>query len=101
MKDVLIKYRADFEAIYGEGTTNTFGGHAYDALNMVVMALEKMGKGLDTAEARAVIRDEIEKITGFAGTGGVFNMSAQDHLGMAPGSLAMIEIVDGEWAWLK
>jgi branched-chain amino acid transport system substrate-binding protein len=40
-------------------------------------------------------------ISNFAGTGGVFTMSPTDHLGMAPGSLAMIEIVDGEWTWLK
>jgi len=103
-KEVLTQYKTDFEALYGEGTVNTFGGHAYDALSMVVMALEALGDTLDdmsTAEARAQIRAEIEKISGFAGTGGVFTMSATDHLGMATGSLALIEIVDGEWTWLQ
>lgn len=96
-KDVLVQYKSDYESRYGEGTVNTFGGHLYDALSMIVIALEKMPEGLSTAEARAFIRDELEKIDSFAGTGGVFTMSPQDHLGMAPGSLAMLQIVDGEW----
>ena len=100
-KEVLTNYRDDFEALYGEGTISTFGGHAYDALSVVVMALEQMDEGLDITEARTAIRDGIEQITDFAGTGGVFTMSPTNHLGMAPGSLAMIEIVDGEWTWLQ
>ncbi len=99
-KEVLTNYIADYEAL-GEGTFSTFGGHAWDALQMVIMALEEMDEGLTITEARAAIRDEMEQITDFAGTGGVFTMSPTDHLGMAPGSLAMIEIVNGEWTWLK
>jgi branched-chain amino acid transport system substrate-binding protein len=101
-KKVLTNYRDDYEAIYGEGTVNTFGGHAYDALSMVVMALEEMDEDLSTADARAFIRDYIENdIKDWPGTGGVFTMSPEDHLGMAPGSLALIKIVDGEWTWLQ
>ena len=99
-KEVLTNYIADYEAL-GEGTFSTFGGHAYDALSMVVIALKEMDEGLDLADARAAVRDGLEVISNFAGTGGVFTMSPTDHLGMAPGSLAMIEIVDGEWTWLK
>jgi len=101
-KEVLTNYKADFEALYGEGTVNTFGGHAYDALSIVVSALEGMEEGLSLAEARAAVRDGLENdVKNWPGTGGVFTMSPTDHLGMAPGSLAMIEIVDGEWTWLK
>jgi len=99
--ETLTSYKASYEAIYGEGSINTFGGHAYDSLSWVVIALEKLPDDLDTAAARAFIRDEIEKIEGFAGTGGVFTLSPQDHLGMAPGSLLMYEIVDGDWSWLQ
>jgi len=99
-KDVLTQYKADYEAYTGE-KVSTFGGHAYDALSMVVIALEQIEEGLDVAEARAAVRDAIEQITGFAGTGGVFTMSPTNHLGMAPGSLAMIEIVDGEWTQVQ
>ncbi len=100
-KEVLTQYKADYEAKYGAGTINTFGGHAYDALSMVVLALEKIDEKLDTAAARQAVRDEIEKIKNFAGTGGVFTMSPTDHLGMQPGSLGMIKIVDGKWTQLK
>ena len=100
-KAVLAKYRNDFEAKYGSGTVNTFGGHASDALNMVVLALQKLPEGLDVAQARSQIRDELEKIKDFVGISGVFTMSPQDHLGMKPGSLAMIKIVDGKWTWVQ
>jgi branched-chain amino acid transport system substrate-binding protein len=106
-KDVLTQYRDDYEAIYGNGTINTFGGHAWDALQMVVMALEDLDiedpyESADSlADARAEVRDSIEQITGFVGISGIFDMSADNHLGMRAGSLAMIEIVDGKWTWFK
>ncbi len=103
---VLTKYAADYvayEAQQGkpDAVPSTFGGHAYDALSMVVMALKKMPEGLDLAAARQAVRDEIEQTKDFAGISGVFTMSPTDHLGMQPGSLAMIKIVDGKWTWLK
>jgi len=100
-KEVLTQYKADYEAKYGAGTINTFGGHAYDALIMVVLALEEIDEGLDTAAARQSVRDEVEKIEDFVGISGVFTMSATDHLGMQPGSLGMIKIVDGKWTSVK
>jgi branched-chain amino acid transport system substrate-binding protein len=99
---VLTQYKADFEAAYPSGPpVSTFGGHAYDALSMVVMALKNIPEGLDTAAARQAVRDGIEQIKDFAGISGVFTMSPTDHLGMQPGSLAMIKIVDGKWTWLQ
>ena len=106
-KEVLTQYRDDYEAIYGNGTINTFGGHAWDALQMVVMALEELPvaepyESADSlADARAAVRDSIEQITDFIGISGIFDMSPDNHLGMQPGSLAMIEIVDGKWTWSK
>jgi len=104
-KDVLTQYRDDYEVIYGNGTINTFGGHAWDSLQMVVMALEDLDiedpyESADSlADARAEVRDSIEQITDFIGISGIFDMSADNHLGMRAGSLAMIEIVDGKWTW--
>jgi branched-chain amino acid transport system substrate-binding protein len=104
-KVILTQYKQNYEAIYGNGTINTFGGHAWDALYMVVTALDKLPAGdpyksADSlAAARATVRDSIEQITNFAGVSGIFDMSPTDHLGMRAGSLAMIEIVDGKWTW--
>lgn len=89
-KAVLAKFEADFQAKYGKDP-NTYAGHAWDAVMMITKALEKSGAD------KAKLRDEIEKTTNFAGTGGVFNMSAQDHIGLSPDCLVLIKIVDGKW----
>ncbi len=100
-KAVLTQYKTEYETKYPGETASTFGGHAYDALSMVVIALENIPEGLDLADARQAVRDEIEKIQNFVGISGVFTMSPTDHLGMQPGSLALIKIVDGKWTWLQ
>lgn len=95
-KDVLLTYKTGFEAKYPGQTADTFGGHAYDALNMVVEALDKHEADRDK------IRDYIENnITNWAGTGGIFNMSPTDHMGLTEGCFIMVEVVNGEWTWLK
>jgi branched-chain amino acid transport system substrate-binding protein len=95
-KTVLLKYKTDFEAEYSGKTADTFGGHAYDALNMIVEALKEVGPD------KAKIRDYIEnEITDWPGTGGVFNMSPEDHNGLAEGCFIMVEVKNGEWTWLK
>ena len=89
-KKVLVQYSKDFQAKFNRGA-NTFGGHAYDALMLVTKALEKAGPD------KSKIRDELEKIKNFVGTGGVFNMSETDHNGLAKGSFVMIKIANGKW----
>ena len=90
-KAVLTKYATDYEASAGK-PGNTFGGHAYDALQLVIAAL-KAG-----ATDRAGIRDGLEKISGHAGIGGTFNLSATDHNGLTKDAFALVTIKDGKWA---
>ncbi len=92
-KKVLLAYKKKYEAKYGP--VSTFGGHAYDALFITVEAVKRAGT-ID----RAKIRDEIEKTHGFVGTGGVFNMSPTDHLGLNLDAFKMIEIENGNWKLL-
>lgn len=98
-KTLLLKYKADFDAWHGVGKANTFGGHAYDALWMVVDALKAVGPD------KAKIRDYIENnIVNWPGTGGVFNMSPQDHNGLPRDpkqAMILVKIVDGKWTWLQ
>jgi len=89
-KAVLKAYAESFQAKYSRAA-DTFGGHAYDAVSMLVKALEQAGAD------KAKIRDALEGITGFVGTGGVFNMSATDHNGLAKGAFVMVVIKDGKW----
>ncbi len=92
-KKVLLDYKKKYEAKYGP--VSTFGGHAYDALFITVGAIER-AKSSDPSK----IRDEIEKTHGFVGTGGVFNMSPTDHLGLGLDAFKMIEVQDGNWKLL-
>ena len=89
-KEVLVAYKSKFEKDHG--AVSTFGGHAYDGLMMAVEAMER-AKSADKAK----VRDEIEKTKGFVGTGGVFNMSAKDHLGLGLDAFKMLEIKGGDW----
>ena len=89
-KAVLQAYAKDFKAKYNK-TADTFGGHAWDALNLVAKALEKAGPD------KAKIRDEIENTKNFVGISGLFNMSPQDHNGLTKGAFAMVKIAGGKW----
>jgi len=93
-KAVLDKYIADYEGKFKE-KASTFGGHAYDSFIILVAAIEKAGTD------KAKIRDEIEKIKGLAGTGGVFNFSAEDHNGLGIDSFEMITVKDGAFVPYK
>jgi len=90
-RDFVLKYKTDYEKQF-KAEVSTFGGHAMDALAMVQMALKAVGPD------KAKIRDYIENIKGFAGTGGVFNMSATDHCGLDASAFEMIMVKDGKWA---
>jgi len=98
-KALLEQYKTDFEAEYGIGSANTFGGHAYDALNMVVDALKAVGPD------KAKIRDYIENnIVNWPGTGGVYNMTPQNHNGLPSDpkqAMILVKIVDNKWTWLQ
>lgn len=82
---------------YGEAPSNTFAGHAYDGLYLVVEALERLDEGFTPAD----LRDEIERTDGFQGIGGVFTFSATDHNGMSEGDLVGYKVDGGSWALLK
>lgn len=71
---------------------STFGGHAYDALMILVEAAKRAGSFDKTK-----LRDEIEKAKGFVGTGGVVNMSPTDHMGLDLSAFRMLEIKNGDW----
>ncbi|NLI92423.1 MAG: ABC transporter substrate-binding protein [Peptococcaceae bacterium] len=93
-KKVLDSYIADYSKKYNT-QPNSFGGYAYDALSLLVNAIEKAGAD------RSKIRDELEKTKGLTGISGVFNMSAQDHNGLKEDSSVLVQIKDGKWQLMK
>jgi branched-chain amino acid transport system substrate-binding protein len=93
-KAFLVEYANEYRSKFGE-EASTFGGHAYDAITIVIEAIKKGGADRDK------IRDEIEKIKNFPGTGGVFNFSAADHNGLGMDSIVMLTVKDGKFVLLK
>ncbi|WP_111735643.1 ABC transporter substrate-binding protein [Roseovarius amoyensis] len=94
-KSVVVGYRDAYMAATGD-SVSTFGGHAYDGFKMVIAAIERAG-----SSDPAAIRDEIEKTTGFIGTAGEVNMSADDHLGLDLTAFRMLEVKNGEWTLVE
>ena len=86
-KEFSTKFKAD---------VSTFGGHAYDGLSLAVDAIKRAG-----STDKAKVRDAIEATKGFAGTGGVYSMSATDHMGLDLSAFRMFEIKNGDWVMQK
>ena len=101
IKAVATQYVADYDAMFGAGTASTFGGHAWDAVQLLKLAVEKAaadGVDLNDLEAsRAAIRDALENVGPYTGVGGVFQYSADDHLGLDERALVLVEIADNTW----
>lgn len=90
-KEVVMKYTDAYEKKYKE-PISSFGGHAWDSINVAIKALETVGPD------RAKIRDFVEQLTGFVGQHGVFNFSATDHNGLSKDDLEMVVVKNGDWA---
>ena len=88
-------YTKAFTAKY-KTDISTFGGHAWDGLNIAVDAIKRAGSA-----DKAKVRDAIEATKGLAGTAGIFNMSATDHLGLDLSAFRMFEIKNGDWVMSK
>lgn len=104
-KQISLEYIDMYEAEYGEGSYSTFGGHAFDAWQILKPALERT---LETAsldnldEFRATLRDEIEATQDVVGVHGVFNYTPEDHLGLELATTAvMVTVEDGNWKLIK
>ncbi len=91
-RDVLAAYKSAYESRFNDHVS-TFGGHAYDALWLVVNALKAVG------DDPAAIRDHIEAAK-FVGTGGVFQFSPEDHCGLDKTAFEMLTVKDGKFVVL-
>jgi len=95
-KAVTMEYMKNYTAKYNE-PLSSFGGHAWDALHLVAKALKAVGCD------RAGIRDYLEnKTAGFVGQHGIFNFSANDHIGLTFNEAFLMVVVKGDdWALAK
>ena len=99
IKKAALEYVNAYEAAHGKGTVSTFGAHAWDAgkllANAIPVALKKAQPG--TVEFRKALRDSLENTRNLTVAHGVFNMSAQDHLGFDQRARVMVKIDGGSW----
>ncbi len=72
-----------------------FGGHAWDAIMLIKNAMAKGGF------TPAAIRDNLEKTKNFAGIGGTFNFSPDDHAGLTSDAFVLVRVEKGDWKLIK
>ncbi len=89
-KKTLLKYKHDYENKFHE-TASTFGGHGYDAVMILAGAIDEVGAD------KKKVRNAIENMKDFVGTGGVFNFSPADHNGLDINAFAMLTVKDGKF----
>ena len=103
VKKSAVEYVGKYEAVHGKGSVTAFGGYAWDAglllAQAVPPALKKAQPG--SREFRKALRDALEASRNVAGAHGVYNMSAQDHLGLDQRARVMVTIQDGAWKLVK
>lgn len=93
-KAVQLAYKNDYESRFKE-PVSTFGGHSYDALNILAQAVTSAG-----STEPAKVREAVEKTTGLTGTAGTFNYSASDHGGLSTDAFTMLTVQDGKFVRL-
>lgn len=84
-----LDFQREFEAAFGEAPEQ-YAAHAYDGMNMLIKAIERAGLN------RALIRDELAKMTSFHGVTGPIEMDAI-YSDRTPASLALLE--DGRFSF--
>ena len=93
-KEVLLRYKWEYETKYGEDVS-TFGGHAWDGLQLIIAALTEVGSD------REAIRNYIENTKDFVGTGGVFDFSPEDHNGLTKDAFEMLTVENERFVVLE
>ncbi len=97
-KAVLAGFVRDFQQSSGK-PPSTFAGHAWDGIQLALQGLEKLPNGLPLKEQRARLRDAVETTQGFVGVTGIFNLSAQDHVGLNVNDIVLARITNGKWEY--
>lgn len=102
VKAAALDYKAKYEAKYGPGTVDAFGGHMWDAALLIGAAVPEAletGARPGTPEFRQALRDSLEQIEDFPASQGVFTMSPTDHAGLDDRARVMVKVVDGRWVY--
>ncbi|WP_322010844.1 ABC transporter substrate-binding protein [Paraburkholderia sp. J12] len=99
VKKSALAYKAAYEKAYGAGSVATFGGHAWDAGQMLQRAIPvALKSGQPGTEAfRVALRDALENVKELPLSHGIMNTTAADHNGLDDRARVIVEIVDSKW----
>ncbi|MEW5424893.1 ABC transporter substrate-binding protein [Amorphus sp. 3PC139-8] len=98
------QYTKDYEAANGEGSLSSFGGHMFDAGQVIAAAADEAlasGAKPGTPEFRAALRDALANLHEVVGVHGVFNTTDENHYGHDERSRVLVVVKDGDWAYLQ
>jgi ABC-type branched-subunit amino acid transport system substrate-binding protein len=90
LKTEIAKFLGPWKAKYGDRDPN-WAARGWDGVMLTAKAVEQ-GKSFEGAK----VRDQLETITGFQGTTGVYNMSPTVHQGITVNPLLLATIADGK-----
>jgi branched-chain amino acid transport system substrate-binding protein len=99
VKKSALAYKSAYEGKYGAGSVVTFGGHAWDAGQMLQQAIPVALKCAQpgTPEFRAALRTALEEIKILPVSHGIMTITPTDHNGFDKRARVMVQIVDGKW----
>jgi ABC-type branched-subunit amino acid transport system substrate-binding protein len=89
MKAEITKFLGPWKAKYQDRDPN-WGARGWDAVQITAKAIEQ-GKSFEGAK----VRDQLEAISGFQGTTGVYNMSPTVHQGITVNPFLLAKIIGG------
>jgi len=90
-KAVVEEFAQQFQAEYG-AQPNTFAGYAWEAISLLVDAIDRAG----STEA-AAIQAALNSTQGFVGPDGVYNYSPTNHDGLTAEDMIMVKVQGGTW----
>jgi branched-chain amino acid transport system substrate-binding protein len=100
-KDPQKKVIQEFVKLYKESgydkqfPINTHSGYAWDAIMITANAMKKAGTDHNK------LRDAIEQTKGYVGVSGIYNITPEDHNGLAEDSMVIVEVKDGKFVKAK
>lgn len=102
-KAVSLDFTKRYEAAFGEGSRNAFGGYSHDAVMLVGAAIPEAIKKAKpgTPEFRQALRDALENVKNVVGTHGVYNVTPANHNGLDERARVLVRVENGVWRLMK
>ena len=100
-KKLALDYVHKYEKMYGPGSRNQFGAHAYDAAILlekaIPVALKKAKPG--TPQFREALKDALEHLGRTPVSQGVLHYTTTDHWGFTNETGVILKVVNGDWKY--